>query len=352
LRILEEGAALDPILNTLYVTSEPAYLHLDHDTVRVEQNRECKLQVPLHHLGAVVCFGDVLVSPALLRRCAEDGRSLVYLDRNGEFGARMEGPTSGNVLLRRDQYAGSLDAGRTLRIARNIVAAKIQNARQVVLRAAREAQNEEDGEALSRVARDQAAIVERLPAAADLDTVRGHEGEAARLYFGAFERMLLVDREAFRMQGRSRRPPLDRMNALLSFLYTLLLHDCVAAAEGVGLDPQVGFLHVLRSGRPALALDLMEELRAVLADRLALTLINRRQVTPKDFEERPGGAVRFTDDARKTVLVAYQKRKQDEVHHEAADRKAPLGLVPHIQARLLARHLRGDMDEYAPYLYR
>lgn len=343
---------MNAILNTLYVTAEPAYLHLDHDTVRVEQNRELKLQVPLHHLGAVVCFGDVLVSPALLRRCAEDGRSVVYLDRNGQFGARLEGPTSGNVLLRRDQYAASLDEGRALRIGRNMVAAKIQNARQVALRAAREAENEEDGEALARLAKDQAGVVERLPAAADLDTVRGHEGEAARLYFGAFERMLLADREAFRMQGRSRRPPRDRMNALLSFLYTLLLNDCVAAAEGVGLDPQVGFLHTVRPGRPALALDLMEELRAVLADRLALTLVNRRQVTAKDFEERPGGAVRFTDEARKTVVVAYQKRKQDEVQHEAAAQRAPLGLVPHIQARLLARHLRGDMEDYLPFLYR
>jgi CRISPR-associated protein Cas1 len=340
------------LLNTLYVTTEPSYLRLDHDTVRVEANGSLQLQVPLHHLGAIVCFGEVMTTPALIRRCGEEGRSLVYLTRSGEFLARVEGPVSGNVLLRRAQHVAPMDAQRPAHIARNIVAAKIQNARQVVVRAAREADAPEDAQPLGELAREQATILARLESASDLDLIRGLEGEAARLYFGALDRMVLEDREAFRMKGRSRRPPLDRINALLSFLYTLLLHDCVAAAEGVGLDPQVGFLHVLRPGRPALGLDLMEELRAVLADRLALTLINRRQVSRDDFVEKPGGAIQFTDDARKKVVIAYQKRKQDEVEHEVVGEKVPLGLVPHVQARLLARHLRGDLEEYPPFLYR
>ena len=351
-----DGDKLKQILNTLYVTVEPSFLHLDHDTVRVEVNGTTELQVPLHHLGAVVCFGDVLVSPALIRRCGEDGRSLVYLDRYGQFVARVEGPMTGNVLLRRAQHLAAVDSEWPARIARNIVAAKIQNARQGVLRAARESESGEDTTALDHVAREQAAILARLSSGTDLEKIRGLEGEAARAYFDVLDRMLRVgsaeEREAFSMKGRSRRPPRDRMNALLSFLYTLLLNDCVAAAEGVGLDPQVGFLHALRPGRPALGLDLMEELRAVLADRLALTLINRKQVLAANFVERPGGAIHLADDARKRVLVAYQKRKQDEVQHEVVEQRVPLGLVPHVQARLLARHLRKDLEEYPPFLYR
>jgi CRISPR-associated protein Cas1 len=339
------------ILNTLYVTSEPAYLHLDHDNVRVEVNGATQLQVPLHHLGAVVCFGEVLVSPALMHRCAEEGRSLAFLSRTGQFRARVEGPVSGNVLLRRAQYETASDPARSALIARNCVAAKIQNARHVVLRAAREADSLEDAAALEAVAREQAATLAQLKDPRDLEHIRGLEGEAARAYFGAFDRMVREDRETFRLRGRTRRPPLDPMNALLSFLYTLLLHDCVAAAEGVGLDPQVGFLHALRPGRPGLGLDLMEELRAVLADRLALTLINRQQVNRKDFAQQPGGAIHLSDDARKTVVVSYQKRKQDEVQHEVVNEKVPLGLVPHVQARLLARHLRGDLQEYPPFVY-
>ncbi len=339
------------ILNTLYITTEPSYAHLDHDTLRVEVNGETKLQVPLLHLGGIVCFGDVLVSPALLGRCAEEGRSVTYLARNGRFVARVEGPVSGNVLLRREQYLASGDPNRTTRIARNIVAGKVQNARQVVLRAAREAENAEDTELLERTSREQAAVLARLERVDDLEQIRGLEGEAARAYFAVFDRMVREDRETFRMQGRSRRPPLDPMNAMLSFLYTLLLGDCVAGAEGVGLDPQVGFLHQLRPGRPALGLDLMEELRAPLADRLALTLINRKQICKDDFEEKPGGAIHFKDEARKTVVVAFQKRKQDEVPHELIDQKVPFGMVPHVQARLLARHLRGDLEDYPPFLY-
>jgi CRISPR-associated protein Cas1 len=340
------------LLNTLYVMTENSYLRLDHDTLKVNVEKETKLQVPLHHLGGVICFGDVLLSPALMRRCGEDGRSLVLLDRNGRFKARLEGPVSGNVLLRRAQHEWSSNAEKSLGIAKKIVAGKIQNSRQVLMRAAREAADTGDEEALREGAAALADSLSRIPRCDDIDRLRGNEGESARAYFNCFDRMVLEDRESFRLDGRNRRPPLDPMNALLSFLYAMLTNDCVAAAEGVGLDPQVGFLHVLRPGRPALALDLMEELRAVLADRLALTLVNRQQVTAANFEDRPGGAVYLGEEGRKAVVVAYQNRKQEEILHPLLEQKVPLGLVPHVQARLLARVLRGDMEDYVPFLYR
>ncbi len=340
------------LLNTLYVTTEGAYLHLDHETLKVDVEGATKLQVPMHHLGGVVCFGDVMVSPAAMHRCAEDGRFLVLLDRNGRFKARLEGPVSGNVLLRQAQHQAMGDSAKTLAIAKNIVAGKIQNTRQIVLRGSREAEAPDDAEALKQTAEALANVLTRLSACGDLDQVRGVEGESARAYFASFDRMVREDRESFKLDGRNRRPPLDPMNAVLSFLYALVMNDCVAGAEGVGLDPQMGFLHALRPGRAALALDLMEELRSVLADRLALTLVNRKQVTKKDFVERPGGAVHLNDDGRKEVVVAYQKRKQEEIRHPVLDQKIPLGLVPHVQARLLARVLRGDMEGYVPFLYR
>jgi CRISP-associated protein Cas1 len=340
------------LLNTLYVTTENAYLRLDHETVKVSVEKETKLQVPLHHLGGFVFFGDIMVSPALMRRCGEDGRSLVLLDRNGRFKARLEGPVSGNVLLRRAQHDWSNDVAKSLGIAKKVVAGKIQNGRQVLMRAAREAADADDERNLREGADALAEALSRIARCHDIDQLRGFEGESARAYFNCFDRMVLEDRESFRLDGRSRRPPLDPMNALLSFLYSMLTNDCVAAAEGVGLDPQVGFLHVLRPGRPALALDLMEELRPILADRLALTLVNRRQVTAANFDDRPGGAVYLGEEGRKTVVVAYQNRKQEEILHPLLEQKVPLGLVPHLQARLLARTLRGDMDDYVPFLYR
>lgn len=340
------------LLNTLYLTTEGSYLRLDHDTLRVEVERETKLQVPIHHLGGIVCFGDVLVSPAALARCAQDGRFVVFLDRNGRFQARVEGPISGNVLLRCAQHAAMRDQATTLTIARHVVGGKIQNSRQIVLRAARETDQPDDGTALRQTVEALANVLGRVPLSEDLDHLRGLEGEAARQYFSTFDRMVREDRPTFTMNGRNRRPPTDPVNALLSFLYALLMNDCVAALEGVGLDPQMGFLHALRPGRAALALDLMEELRSVFADRLALTLINRRQVAADQFHARPGGAVHLEDAARKEVIVAYQKRKQEEITHPVLDQKMPLGLVPHVQARLLARVLRGDLAAYPPFLYR
>lgn len=339
-------------LNTLYVTTPRTYLHLDHDTIRAEVNRQLVMQAPLLHLGALVCFGDVLISPGLLHRCADDGRAVVLLDQHGRFKARLEGSVSGNVLLRREQHLALTDPARTLAIARSIAAGKLRNSRLVLQRGAREATDEADATALSLSADRLRAELALLPPATALDAVRGHEGTAARIYFSVFDRLVREHRPHFRLEGRTRRPPIGRLNTLLSFLYTLLRSDCHSALEGVGLDPQVGYLHALRPGRPALALDLMEELRPLLADRLALTLVNRRQLQPDDFVELPGGATRLTDDGRRTVLVAYQRRKQEEVSHPALDRKVPLGLVPHLQARLLARHLRGDLEQYVPFIAR
>jgi len=340
------------LLNTLYVQTQGAYLRLDHETLRVEVDKELKLQVPLHHLGALALFGEVMISPFLLGRCAQDGRGVTWLSRTGRFLGRLEGPVSGNVLLRRAQHQFLDHPHKTLELARHLVAGKIKNQRQVVMRSARETGKEEDRKPLEDTVRLLTSLLFEVPQAQDLDSLLGLEGEAARGYFASFTHMILGDRDTFAVTGRTRRPPLDPTNALLSFLYALLLSDCLAGAQGAGLDPQVGFLHALRPGRPALGLDLMEELRPILADRLTLTLINRRQVTAQDFEERPGGAVFLKESARKKVVVAYQERKQEEIFHGVAQQRMPLGLVPHVQARLLARHLRGDLAAYPPYVHK
>jgi CRISPR-associated protein Cas1 len=341
------------IQNTLYVMTQNAYLHLENDTLRVDVEREKKLQVPLHHLGSVVCLGNIMLSPALMHRCADDGISLVLLTGNGRFKARLEGPVSGNILLRQAQHRLALDEKFALGIAQSAIAGKLRNSRQVLLRGAREASDAKDSDALSSAAEMLSNSLRNLPHASDLDVVRGIEGDAAKNYFSALP--LLVKRDArdkFTMAGRTRRPPRDRFNALLSFLYSMLMNDCRSALESVGLDPQLGFLHCVRPGRAALALDLMEEFRATIADRLALTLINRGQVGHKDFDEREGGAVMLGDDARRTVVVAYQERKQEEVIHPLLETKVPIGLLPILQARFMARTLRGEMEGYLPFLYR
>jgi CRISPR-associated protein Cas1 len=310
---------------------------------------ETRLRVPLHHIGAVVCFGHVSLSVPLMHRLAEDGIALVLLDANGRFKARLEGPLAGNVLLRRAQHRCNGDDAFTLVLARRIVAGKLRNQRHVLLRGARDAREAGDRAALVRVAQNLAASLRALPAAASLDAVRGVEGEAARGYFGALNLLVRADlREIFAMDGRTRRPPRDRMNALLSFLYSMWTNDCRSACEAAGLDPQVGFLHTVRPGRAALALDLVEEFRP-LADRLALTLVNRLQVGASDFVEREGGAVLLEGDARKAVVVAYQERKKEELRHALLVESVPLGVVPLVQARLLARHLRGESEIYVPF---
>ena len=309
-------------------------------------------QVPLHHLGAIVCFGNVLVSPALMGRCAEDGRAVVLMSRTGRFRARVQGPCSGNILLRETQFEQAASEAARTEITRALVAGKVQNSRRLVVRAAREVDDADRQGALQQAARHLARTLDYLKSTESTDAVRGLEGDAAKTYFGVLSHMIRRQRSDFEITHRSRRPPRDPFNAVLSFLYTLLLNDCVAAAEGVGLDVQMGFLHVPRPGRPSLGLDLMEELRAPVADRLALTLVNRRQLTPGDFRACDGGAVLLNDVGRATVIEAYQQRKQDTVTHPFLDRTMEIGLIPHTQARLLARTLRGDMDAYIPYLTR
>ena len=334
------------LLNTLYVQTQGTYLRLEGETLRVEVEKELRLQVPLHHLGALVVFGNVLVSPYLLKRCAEDGRAVVWLSRGGRFVGRLAGPVSGNVLLRAAQHAAQSDPGRTAAVARDVVAGKIRAQRAVLMRAARDAAPGDES-AIRTAAGALGRALEAAREAPDVDAVRGEEGQAAAVYFDVFPRLIRAPDIPF--EGRNRRPPRDAINALLSFLYTLVRSDCAGALESVGLDPQVGFLHVLRPGRPALALDLMEEFRPSVADRLALALVNRRQVTPSHFEPRPGGAVYLNEEGRRVVLTAYQERKQKPKRHRLFKEPVPWGLVPFVQARLLARHLRGDLPRYLPH---
>lgn len=338
------------LLNTLYITTADTYLRLDNDTLRVQVEQETRLRVPLHHLSAVVCFGHTGLSAPLMHRLAEGGIALVLLDDNGRFKARLEGAVSGNVLLRQAQFQRVADPAFTLDMARACVAGKIKNTRLVLQRGAREAKAEEEAKVLSRLSDDLAASLRSLTAITSLDELRGMEGEAARQYFSGLNLLVRPEsRAVFQMDGRTRRPPRDRFNAMLSFLYSMWMNDCRSALEAAGLDPQVGFLHALRPGRAALALDLMEEFRP-WADRLALTLINRGQLTADNFVLREGGGVLLAPDARKAVVVAYQERKRDEINHPLLAQSVPLGLVPLVQARLMARAVRDDGAPYVPFV--
>lgn len=342
---------MQQLLNTLYITTPNAYVRLEGETLCIEVEGEKKAQIPLHHLSSLVCFGDVILTPASMHRCAADGRSIVYLDRNGMFRARVEGPVSGNILLRLAQHKAAYDLRTQIDIARSFLAGKLKNCRQVLLRAARESISSFEQAKLDATSRLIATHIKKLLSSQELESLRGYEGDAAKNYFQALNFVIKQDkREGFELTERSRRPPLDAINALLSFLYSILLNDCRSAIEGVGLDPQLGFLHSVRPGRAALALDLMEELRPVLADRAAITLINLGQISLTDFDHRPGGAVYLNDKGRKTVLAHYQTRKQDEILHPLLAKRVQLGLIPHVQARLLARRIRGDIEHYIPFL--
>jgi CRISP-associated protein Cas1 len=342
-------------LNTIYVTSEDAWVRKDGANIVVEVDGAERGRAPIHMIGGLICFGRAGASPAVLAACAEAGVAVSLLTPNGKFIARVEGPRSGNVLLRRAQYRLADDSLQAATIVRGIIAAKAANQRTVIRRALRD-----HGTGMAVLARNALETAEarltdiarRVLHGTEIASLRGIEGEAAQVYFGIFDHLILVDDQAFAFTGRSRRPPLDRINALLSFLYAMLGHDCRSALESVGLDPQVGYLHADRPGRASLALDLMEEMRPVLADRLALSLVNRRQLVAKDFIVEEGGAVLLTDAARKELLIAYQERKKDELMHPFLGEKVTLGLVPHIQAQLLARHLRGDIDGYPAFIWK
>ncbi|MFN0095910.1 MAG: type I-C CRISPR-associated endonuclease Cas1c [Dehalococcoidia bacterium] len=339
------------LLNTLYIQAQGASLGLDHDTVRVRIEGEEASRFPLARIDSLVLFGNVSVTPFLIHRCGEDGRPISWLTRAGRFRGRLSSPTRGNVLLRRQQHEALGLPEWTTRIARQVVAGKLQNSRLVILRAGRESSGD-PAIALAEAAGRLGAALKQLPQATHLDGIRGIEGEGARAYFGVFGHMVRSGASAGRGFDRSRRPPRDGANALLSFLYALLREECVAGLESVGLDPQVGYLHTLRPGRPALALDLMEEFRPLVADRLALTLINRRQLGGSSFEVLPHGGMQLTDEGRKKTLAAWRERKERMVEHRMLKSRVPIGLLPHIQARLLARHLRGDLAHYPPFLGR
>lgn len=324
----------------------------DGETVLVRVEGETKLRVPVHNLGGIVCFGQVSCSPPLMGLCAERNVTISFLTERGRFWARVEGPVSGNVLLRREQYRRADDESGSAGIARSVVIAKIANCRTVLLRAARERSDSAATSGLMGAATHLVELLKTLESEQPLDTVRGIEGEAARCYFGVFDDLIICQKEDFEFKERNRRPPLDNVNALLSFLYTLLAHDVRSALETVGLDPAVGFLHRDRPGRPGLALDLMEELRPFLADRLVLSLVNLQRVKGAGFTKTETGAVNMDDDTRKLVLVAYQERKREEIRHPFLGEKIEVGLIPYVQALLMARYLRGDLDGYPPFLWR
>ncbi len=338
--------------NTLYVTTQGAYLAAEGETVVVRVEQENRLQVPVHMLEGIVCFGRVSCSPPLMGLCAERGVGISFLTENGRFLARVQGPVSGNVLLRREQYRRADDPVSSARLAKSFVLAKTANCRTVLMRSLRDHPDacgrEEVRKASSLLEEDLLSLQKEVP----LETVRGIEGDAAKTYFEVFDHLIVSQKEDFRFNGRSRRPPMDRVNALLSFVYVLVTHDAASALEAVGLDPQVGFLHRDRPGRPGLALDLVEEFRPFLADRLVLSLINRKQVQGKGFVQRETGGVVMDENTRKTVLVAYQERKKEEITHPFLQEKTTVGMLVHLQALLLARYLRGDLDGYPAFIWR
>jgi len=340
------------LLNTLYVTSQGSYIHKEGETIIVEREQQKVLQLPVHTLGGIVCFGNVLCSPFLLGFCAEHDISISFLTEYGSFLASVRGPVSGNVLLRREQYRIADNSEKSAKIAANIVTGKLMNSRLVMNRAIRDHGDKIDIATIRRASSSIYRLIEELALAVDLDEIRGIEGMAASEYFAVFNQLIVDQKEDFVFNERNRRPPLDPVNALLSFIYTLLVHDVRSALETVGLDPTVGFLHRDRPGRPGLALDLMEEFRPVIADRLVLSLINRRQVAPNGFKKAESGAVVIDDSTRKTVLVEYQNRKQDEIFHPYIEEKIPLGLLFFVQANLMARFIRGDIDGYPPFFWR
>ena len=340
------------LLNTLYVTMPDAYLACDGENVVIKTDGEKKFRMPIHNLEGIVCFSFAGASPKLMQLCCERGVSLSFLTEYGRVMGRVSGRVSGNILLRKNQFRWTDNEDDSVRLARRFIVAKIVNSRTILHRALRDHPHAVDEKLLDNIIKGLTDLSKQLDKAVDLNGIRGLEGQAANLYFSGFNQLILSQKNAFDMTCRSRRPPLDRINALLSFLYTLLTHEVVAALESVGLDPQAGFLHRDRPGRPSLALDVMEELRPHLADRLAVTLINRNQIDAGGFVIKESGAVIMDEQTRKEVLVAWQKRKQEEIMHPYLDEKVSIGLIPYAQAMLLARHIRGDIEDYPPFFWK
>lgn len=340
------------LLNTLYVTSEDGYLALENENVVVWQADERKGQYPLLMLEGIVSFSYKGASPALMGECAKRGISLCFMTRNGRFLARVCGESHGNVLLRKAQMRLSDSEARSCQIARNFIFGKIYNSRWSIERTARDHGMRVPMEEMKAASQRLGARLEEIASCEVLDRLRGLEGEASALYFGVLDHMILNQKDVFSFGERNRRPPTDPVNAMLSFVYTLLAHDCAAALESVGLDAYVGFMHRDRPGRESLALDLMEELRPVCADRLVLTLINTKEIQPKHFQRQAGGAVLLNDEGRKIVLSAWQNRKREEITHPYLKEKMMWGLIPYAQALLLARYIRGDLDGYPPFLWK
>jgi CRISPR-associated protein Cas1 len=339
--------------NTLYLTQPKSFVSKEGNTIVVEQDGKKVAQLPTHAVGAIVCFGfGIVLTPPLMEHCAENGVTISYLSEYGKFLGRVEGPIKGNVLLRRQQYRLADNAAASLEIAQTIVAAKVQNSRSSLTRFLRNYSEHPATDVVSTTASWLANQLESIRRCSQMDALRGLEGDAANNYFGVFDHLILQQKEDFRFSGRNRRPPLDNVNALLSFAYTLLANDLRSALECVGLDPYVGFLHCDRPGRPSLALDLMEEFRAPLVDRLILNLINMKMIRPEQFIRQATGEVQMDTEARKTLLTLYQQRKREELTHPFLEEEMEIGLMFLAQARLLARHIRGDIDYYPAFLWR
>jgi CRISPR-associated protein Cas1 len=339
-------------LNTLFVTTQGAYLSKEGETVVVNVEKQVRLRVPVHTIGGIVCFGQVSCSPYLMGFCADNDVGISFLTEHGRFLARVKGPVSGNVLLRREQYRKADDPNASRDVARAVLTGKVANCRSVLQRALRDHGDKIKENKVDLAIKRLSFCLDSIRSEQALDVVRGFEGDAARIYFEVFDQLITAQKDSFFFHERSRRPPLDNVNCLLSFLYTLVMHDIRSALESVGLDPAVGFLHRDRPGRPGLALDMMEEFRPFLAERITLSLINLKQVNDKGFKKAEAGGVLMNDETRKEVLVAYQNRKQDEIIHPFIDEKVTIGLLFHVQALLMARYIRGDIDGYPPFIWK
>ncbi len=340
------------LLNTLFITNEDTYLSLDNENIIINRDGKVLKKLPLRLFEQILSFSYMGASPALLGACAKQGIAFCFYKPSGRFLARVAGCNNSNVLLRKEQYRISDSEERSCKVARNFIVGKIYNARGVLERAKRDHALSVDVESIAKASSEMLRLARLAKNCADLAVLRGLEGDAASLYFSQFNELILQKKAYFKFNGRIKRPPTDPVNALLSFAYTILANDCASALEGVGLDPYVGFLHRDRPGRMSLALDLMEEFRSIIADRIVLTLINNRIVNEKSFIVQENGSIMLSDDARKAFLDAWQKRKQEIVMHPFLQEKIPWGLIPFVQAQLLARFIRGDVEEYPVYMWK